>query len=52
MGPSERTGKNVSAPTIRITPINSTVNTGPVVGKVPALGGATFFFTLNSNEHV
>src|SRR5437588_5995079 len=42
IGPRLRAGKNVSAPTIRITPINSTVNRGVVTGNVPKDGGTYF----------
>src|SRR5262249_25413090 len=46
MGPSAKAGKNVSAPTITITPTSSTTNTGPVTGNVPADSG-TFFFAAS-----
>src|SRR4029077_11813741 len=42
MGPRLRAGKNVSAPTIRITPIKSTVKSGVVTGNVPGDGGTYF----------
>ena len=42
IGPRLRAGKNVSAPTIRITPISSTVNSGVVTGNVPREGGTYF----------
>src|SRR5579863_6065825 len=42
MGPRLSAGKNVSAPTITTTPIRSTVNKGPVTGKVPTDGGTYF----------
>src|SRR5262245_54254984 len=42
-GPRLNAGKNVSAPTIRITPIKSTVNRGVVTGNVPSDGGTYFF---------
>jgi hypothetical protein len=42
-GPSERAGKNVSAPTITITPTSRLTNSGPWVGKVPAETGTSFF---------
>src|SRR5262245_47122764 len=35
MGLSERTGKKVSAPTMRITPMSSPTKSGPSTGKVP-----------------
>src|ERR1039458_8349212 len=35
MGPSESAGKNVSAPTIRMTPTSQATNSAPCVGKVP-----------------
>lgn len=44
MGPRLRTGKNVSAPTIRMTLISSTVKSGVVTGNVPSEGGTVFFF--------
>ena len=40
IGPSDRAGKKVSAPTIRMTPISSTTKSGVVTGKVPAVAGA------------
>src|SRR5215469_7931422 len=43
-GPRLSAGKNVSAPTIRITPISKTVNRGVVTGKVPRDGGTYFFW--------
>src|ERR1700686_5683783 len=43
-GPRLRAGKNVSAPTIRITPTSSTLNNGVVTGNVPSDGGTYFFF--------
>src|SRR6266702_1554581 len=42
IGPRLNAGKNVRAPTIRITPIKSTVNNGVVTGKVPNDGGTYF----------
>src|SRR5262249_60472828 len=42
IGPSDRAGKKVSAPTIRITPTNSPVNRRPWVGNVPGPGGTVF----------
>src|SRR5262245_26290811 len=42
-GPRLNAGKNVSAPTIKITPIKSSVNSGVVTGKVPKDGGTYFF---------
>ena len=42
MGPRLTTGKNVSAPTITITDVSSTVNRGVVTGKVPAVSGTIF----------
>src|SRR5262249_38192288 len=44
IGPRLNAGKNVSAPTIKITPIKSTVNKGVVTGKVPSEGGTYFFW--------
>src|ERR1039458_9857910 len=43
IGPRLSAGKNVNAPTIRITPISSTVNSGVVTGNVPSDGGTYFF---------
>src|SRR5215468_8951820 len=43
IGPSDNTGKKVNAPTIRITPISSTTNSGVCTGNVPADGGTLFF---------
>ena len=42
MGPRLSAGKNVSAPTIRITEISNTVNNGPVTGNVPSDSGTCF----------
>ena len=42
MGPRERTGKNVNAPTIKITPTSNPTNRGVWTGKVPADEGAAF----------
>ena len=42
MGLSERTGKNVSAPTMTIVPTNNPTNSGPCVGNVPAVTGIFF----------
>src|ERR1035437_3418751 len=42
IGPRLSAGKNVSAPTIRITLIKSTVKSGVVTGKVPSEGGTYF----------
>src|SRR6185369_9238572 len=42
IGPSESAGKNVSAPTITITPTSRPAKSGPCVGKVPAEGGVSF----------
>src|ERR1035437_11079253 len=39
MGPSASAGTNVSAPTMRITPISSTTKIGDVVVNVPAVAG-------------
>src|SRR5580658_2838993 len=44
MGPRLSAGKNVKAPTIRITPTSSTLNNGVVTGNVPSDGGTYFFF--------
>src|SRR5581483_1845309 len=38
-GPSATTGRNVSAPTITITPMTSATKSGVWVGNVPTLGG-------------
>src|SRR5262245_631755 len=43
IGPRLSAGKNVSAPTMRITPIKSTVKSGVVTGNVPKDGGTYFF---------
>src|SRR5437868_2835647 len=43
IGPRLSAGKNVRAPTIRITAIKSTVNRGVVTGNVPKEGGTYFF---------
>src|ERR1700743_96210 len=43
IGPSESAGKNVSAPTMRITPTSRVVNSGVVTGKVPTVAGMLFF---------
>src|SRR5208283_6156407 len=43
IGPRLSAGKNVSAPTMRITPINNVVNSGVVTGNVPSEGGIYFF---------
>ena len=42
IGPRLSTGKNVSAPTIRMTLTRSVANRGVVTGNVPTEGGATF----------
>src|SRR5438309_11535238 len=42
MGPRLRAGKNVSAPTMRITPTSSAENSGVVTGNVPGDGGTRF----------
>src|SRR4029453_9013585 len=42
IGPRLSTGKNVRAPTIKITLTNKTVNSGVVTGNVPRLGGTSF----------
>ncbi len=44
MGPSESAGKKVRAPTMRMTPTSSTVNSGVCTGKVPGDGGTCFFW--------
>src|ERR1700761_3365000 len=44
MGPSESAGKNVSAPTIRITPVSRMVKRDEFTGKVPGDGGTLFFW--------
>ena len=43
MGPRLSAGKNVNAPTIRITPTSSTVNKVVFTGNVPDEGGTLFF---------
>src|SRR5260370_13949287 len=43
IGPSATAQKNVSAPTITITPISRNTNGTPSVGKVPALAAVDFF---------
>src|SRR6267142_209405 len=43
IGPRLRAGKNVSAPTIRITEMSRPVNNGEVTGKVPSDCGTYFF---------
>src|SRR3954468_20155379 len=43
IGPRLKAGKNVSAPTIRITPIRRRLNSGAVTGNVPSEGGTYFF---------
>src|SRR5256885_918865 len=47
MLPSDSAGKNVSAPTTTTTATSSTANVDPLVGKVPRLGGTTFFPTID-----
>ena len=42
MGPRLSAGKKVNAPTMMMTPIRSTVNSGVVTGKVPKEGGTYF----------
>src|ERR1700752_2248458 len=42
IGPRLNAGKNVNAPTIKITLTKSTVNNGVVTGKVPNEGGTSF----------
>ena len=42
MGPSESAGKKVSAPTMTMTEVSSTVKSGVVTGKVPAVSGTIF----------
>ena len=39
MGPSARTGKNVSPTTMTTTPVSRPTNSGVCVGNVPAVGG-------------
>src|SRR3954464_13521754 len=43
IGPRLSAGKNVSAPTITITPTSSAENSGVVTGNVPADAGISFF---------
>ena len=45
-GPSEKAGKKVNAPTIRITPTSRKLKSGPVTGNVPADSG-TFFLAAS-----
>ena len=45
MGPSASAGKNVSPPTMTTTPTRSPTNSGPWVGRVPAVAGTFFFCT-------
>src|SRR5439155_24612018 len=42
IGPRLRAGKNVSAPTMTMTPTSSAENSGVVTGNVPAEGGTRF----------
>ena len=42
IGPRLSAGKNVSAPTIRMTPTSSAENSGVVTGNVPSDGGTRF----------
>ena len=43
MGPRLSAGKNVNAPTMRMTQTRRAANNGPVTGKVPSEGGTRFF---------
>ena len=43
IGPNAKTGKNVSPPTITITPTSSATNKPLSVGNVPDDGGTSFF---------
>ena len=43
MGPKDKAGKNVSAPTIKTTITKNMINSGVCVGNVPALAGTIFF---------
>src|SRR5262250_3291453 len=43
IGPRLSAGKNVSAPTMTMTPTRSPVKRGVVTGKVPSDGGMCFF---------
>src|SRR5215468_6927480 len=45
IGPSASAGKNVSPPTMTMTPTTRPTNRVPVVGKVPADGGTDFLTT-------
>src|SRR6185369_14071807 len=45
IGPRLNTGKNVNAPTMRITLTNKPANSGVVTGKVPSDGGTVFLRT-------
>src|SRR5262249_11957859 len=45
IGPSARAGKNVSPPTMTMTPTTRPTNSVPVVGKVPADAGTDFLTT-------
>src|SRR5262249_35679428 len=47
IGPRLSTGKNVRAPTIRITPTTRAANSGPVVGSVPGPGATAFLPARN-----
>src|SRR5207253_3057956 len=43
-GPSARAGRNVRAPTMSTTPINSVTKSGVCVGSVPGPAGTSFFW--------
>src|SRR5208283_827756 len=45
IGPSDKAGKKLSAPTIITTAINQKIKSGVYVGKVPEVTGTFFFFT-------
>lgn len=43
MGPKDKAGKNVSAPTIKTTITKNMIKSGVWVGSVPTLAGTVFF---------
>ena len=45
IGPNAKAGKKLSPPIISIQTSSITTKIGPVVGKVPEVGGRIFFFT-------
>ena len=46
-GPSDSAGKNVSAPTMMMTPTSSPQNSSDPVGNVPGPGCRTFLFSID-----